>query len=251
MTSPTPREPVAGCYGKLPCLGDFVSRRLPRSFVQPWDAWLQRALAASREQLGAAWLDAYLASPFWRFALSHGLCGPEAWLGVLMPSTDRIGRSFPFTVAMPLRPACASFRLALQAGGWFDAVEAAMLAALHPDHDLARLDEELRMLPALDEPARPADRRAWRVPLPVGEQAMAGLGAVFDGLAPDGLGPHSGWTTTGSSEVPASLLVCAGLPPAEGFASLLDGHWSDPAWSDPPPHPSHHDHDHDHERMNP
>ena len=25
-------EPMAGCYGKLPSRGDFVSRRLPRSF---------------------------------------------------------------------------------------------------------------------------------------------------------------------------------------------------------------------------
>jgi type VI secretion system protein ImpM len=40
MMRPTPHagEPAAGCYGKLPCLGDFVSRRLPRAFIQPWDA---------------------------------------------------------------------------------------------------------------------------------------------------------------------------------------------------------------------
>ena len=90
-----PHPLAAGCYGKLPSLGDFVSRRLPRSFVQPWDAWLQRALAASRARLGAGWLETYLASPFWRFALAPGLCGPEAWVGVLMPSTDRVGRTFP------------------------------------------------------------------------------------------------------------------------------------------------------------
>ena len=42
---------VLGYYGKVPTNGDFVLRRLPRSFVDPWDAWLQRAMAISREQL--------------------------------------------------------------------------------------------------------------------------------------------------------------------------------------------------------
>src|SRR5690348_13402684 len=111
---PNPHGLAAGCYGKLPCLGDFVSRRLPRSFVQPWDAWLQGALSASHAQLGADWIAAYLASPFWRFALPPGLCGPEGWAGVLMPSTDRIGRSFPFTVATPIPPAPVAFQLVLR-----------------------------------------------------------------------------------------------------------------------------------------
>jgi type VI secretion system protein ImpM len=216
----------AGCYGKLPGLGDFVSRRLPRSFVHPWDAWLQRALAASRARLGAGWLETYLASPFWRFALAPGLCGPEAWVGVLMPSTDRVGRTFPFTVAMPRPPAPVACRRALQSRAWFEAVETLMLAALHPAHDLARLDEDLLALPAPDEPDCTGDRRAWHVPLPAGERTLAGFGAALDGVARAGLGPHSAWSTTGSNDVAASLLVCAGLPPEDDFASFLDGHWN-------------------------
>ena len=27
---------VAGCFGKIPQLGDFVTRVLPREFVDPW-----------------------------------------------------------------------------------------------------------------------------------------------------------------------------------------------------------------------
>jgi type VI secretion system protein ImpM len=225
-----PHLPAAGCYGKLPALGDFVSRRLPRSFVQPWDAWLQRALAASRAQLGADWLETWLASPFWRFALAPGVCGPEAWMGVLMPSADRVGRPFPFTVALPRPAAPLACRRALHARSWFDAVERLMLAALHPDHEPARLDADLLALPPPEEPAAYDGRRAWHIPLPAGVRTLAGFGAALDGLAQAGCDPHSAWITTGSDDVPASLLVCAGLPPEDGFASLLDGHWSDPAW---------------------
>ena len=93
---------TSGVYGKLASRGDFVSRGLPHSFIQPWDAWLAAGLLASQEQLGAQWLDAYLVSPLWRFALAPDVCGPTAVVGVLMPSIDRVGRYFPLTIAQTL-----------------------------------------------------------------------------------------------------------------------------------------------------
>ena len=93
---------ATGFFGKLPALGDFVERALPAEFVTPWDAWLQRAIAASRASLGEQWLDIYLTSPLWRFVLGAGPCGARAWAGVMMPSVDRVGRYFPLTVAAPL-----------------------------------------------------------------------------------------------------------------------------------------------------
>ena len=44
--------PAPGLYGKLSDRGDFVSRRLPRAFVDPWDTWLQDSLARGREPMG-------------------------------------------------------------------------------------------------------------------------------------------------------------------------------------------------------
>ena len=41
-----------GFFGKLPARGDFVRAGLPRDFVDPWDAWLQRVLAGSRDAAG-------------------------------------------------------------------------------------------------------------------------------------------------------------------------------------------------------
>ena len=66
-------EEVTGWYGKLPSLGDFASRRLAPAFVEPWDDWLARGLAAWREQAPDGWLEGYLASPSWRFVLMPGV----------------------------------------------------------------------------------------------------------------------------------------------------------------------------------
>ena len=103
-----------GWHGKLPALGDFVSRRLGPEFIEPWDAWLSSGLHALRSAAPATWLQAYLASPSWRFLLQPGALPAEgtssgvssqAWAGVLMPSVDRVGRYFPLTLVQPLRAA--------------------------------------------------------------------------------------------------------------------------------------------------
>jgi len=88
-----------GFFGKIPSRGDFVRAGLPRSFISPWDEWLQAMLPASREALGETWQDAWMEAPIWRFLIQPGICGPDAVLGVFMPSVDRAGRYFPLTLA--------------------------------------------------------------------------------------------------------------------------------------------------------
>ncbi len=69
-------EARLGFSGKLPARGDFVARGLPRSFAEPWDAWLSEVVPGSRAILGEGWLDAWLEAPIWHFALPAGHCGP-------------------------------------------------------------------------------------------------------------------------------------------------------------------------------
>jgi len=102
MSGSTP-VPVArllpGWYGKLPALGDFAVRRLPPAFVEPWDAWLCAVLAAGREG-EMAFVDAALADRIsLRFVLGAGVVTRDIWVGVIVPSADRVGRRFPLTVA--------------------------------------------------------------------------------------------------------------------------------------------------------
>lgn len=126
-------HPTIGLFGKLPARGDFVRLGLPGSFIAPWDGWCQRMVAGSRAAMGDAWLPAWLRAPIWCFALPAGQCGPDAVLGVLLPSVDRAGRYFPLTLAMVARDVAVATLIA--AGDAFLAsAEAAGLDAL--EHDL-------------------------------------------------------------------------------------------------------------------
>jgi type VI secretion system protein ImpM len=112
-----------GYYGKVPAHGDFVSRGLPRSFIDPWDSWLQEAINTSRQQLADSWLNYYLTSPLYRFVLSPGICGQHSWQGVLMPSVDKIGRYFPLTVGLIDKQNINPFIVLQTRNNWFASVE--------------------------------------------------------------------------------------------------------------------------------
>ena len=75
---------------------------LPISFVEPWDTWLQKGLRDAKIELNEKWNDCFMSAPIWRFTLAKGLVGPNAMMGVLMPSVDLVGRQFPLTLAMPI-----------------------------------------------------------------------------------------------------------------------------------------------------
>ena len=119
----------AGFFGKIPTRGDFVRHGLPTDLVRALDTWWQDVLPASRDRLGAAWTDAWMEAPIWRFHLPAGTCGPDAAAGLWLPSTDRAGRLFPLTIAIAA-PAWAGLA---RHGGFLDAAEAIGLAAVEQD----------------------------------------------------------------------------------------------------------------------
>lgn len=91
-----------GAFGKIPSLGDFFRFNLPRSFVEPWDKWLQSGILSCRHDLGEDWTKHYMSAPIWRFSLPSHHAGPQAVSGVLVASVDRVGRHFPLTFAEPI-----------------------------------------------------------------------------------------------------------------------------------------------------
>jgi type VI secretion system protein ImpM len=228
---------VPGLYGKLPILGDFVSRRLPASFVQRWDAWIQQALSASREQLDARWLDTYLTSPIWRFVLSPGICGEKAVTGVLMPSVDRVGRYFPLTLAAMLDEPRIPSQLFVTAADWFDTLEQLALSALEDDINFDGFDRKLQdqcLLPpcstagecaAISRPCEENSRAAIRIIMQRLGQLPTAFIEMGTCLLARFIPTYSLWCTNGSELVNPSLLVYNGLPQPSAFADLLTGHW--------------------------
>src|ERR1700692_2160948 len=98
----------------------------------------------SQTALGEAWLDVFLTSPLWRFALASGVVGAPVWAGLLLPSVDRVGRYFPLTIVAELSPGVLPFELAVAGNSWFDWAETLARRMLEEELvDLNRLESEL------------------------------------------------------------------------------------------------------------
>jgi type VI secretion system protein ImpM len=227
---------VSGFFGKIPSHGDFVTRELPRVFLDSWDRWLQECVAASKSQLGEHWLNIYLTSPIWRFALAPGLCGPAAWAGVLMPSVDRVGRYFPFTIAMPLEPHVNALQVPGSFDSWLDAAEAVALRSLDDDRfDAAAVQAALG---AIVEPQLPAPRP--EITGGIGTTwSMALFGAASERLAADVAATLLARQTEQASlwwtaPPDTTAILVAGLPEPTSFVTLLT-HLRDDAGPAPEP----------------
>jgi type VI secretion system protein ImpM len=227
-------EAVApGFYGKLPVRGDFLSRRLQASFIEPWDGWLQQCLAGARQILGEDWLDHYLGSPVWRYVLGQRVCGPDLVAGVLIPSVDRVGRYFPLTVAtsVPALP-CHPLDLLTNAGAWYESTEKVILSALDPALDLETFDARIRDLGqplATGSDVAPLDPATgsenWRVAIADVASPEAGIEEIRESLLRNALADATLWWTRGSGRIEPCLLLCRGLPKPSEFPAMLAGGW--------------------------
>lgn len=203
---------ITGWYGKLPSLGDFASRRLPPGFLEAWDDWLASGLADWRKREPGTWLDAYLASPSWRFVLMPGVLPGGAWAGVLMPSVDKVGRYFPLTLARPLDPLPRSVPQAQALLAWLERLDDLTVSALQDDWPVEQLETALEHLapwPSTDPLASAASDglAEWLLQV-AGEPARpAGQGRAL-WIAHEGEGGQVLRTTTG-------------LPHAAAFSALL------------------------------
>ena len=216
-----------GWFGKLPSHGDFLARRLPPAVRLCFDDWLQRGLLQSRTDLGDAWLPAWLASPLWRFVVAPGVCGAQAWMGVLMPSHDRVGRCFPLLLmaaagTAPLLADCLSVH-----EDWFVRLEDLALSTLEERFSLETLDTALMALGGAPVSGHGVRACGALVQAPTAGAWETMTAGQLPALARVGLGPgQSAWWTAGAHKVAPCLAVCPGLPGARQFAALLDGRWA-------------------------
>jgi type VI secretion system protein ImpM len=236
-------EVSPGFFGKLPAVGDFVSRRLPRNFLDPWDQWLQAAITSSQEQLGDAWLNNYLTSPIWRFVLSAEVAGPMPYSGIMMPSVDKAGRYFPFTLTSLLPMDTNLFQLAGNSNAWYEAAEAVALSILDEEPpDIESLDSQIDALglltpvgvgrsDGLPRDSGESDIKPWHVPMGSVTGLADILPVMMQSLTEKRFGAYSLWWSAGSDQITPAMLVCDGLPPVKGYAAMLGGGWDEYGWA--------------------
>lgn len=195
---------IPGWFGKMPHLGDFVSRRLPHEFIRGWDDWLQCGMAKAHAELGTAWPARYLVAPVRRFWLAPGQLGDTGWAGVLMPSVDGVGRYFPLTIAAAVPG--HGLAAVLAAGAWFRAIDAAGRKVLDVNFSVDDLEGELAQVAPL--PIEAPDNQQARQ---LAETWLA---------PPDRAQKISLWWCGDATQ--ASQFECFdSLPPAAAFGSLL------------------------------
>lgn len=187
-TNSAPAIPGFAWYGKMPSVGDFISRRMPYPLQQFWDHWAAGGLESLKASSMSSGWDIWRGSPKWAFILPVQPGIPLIQMGVLAPSCDRVGRIFPFLVTLPLPhdrlasyiPCAASLGLA-----WGDVIAQAQMSRLGIEEIDARLASALA--DALSNPATAEDSEKT---LPQGMNPLtlpwADLASTFDGQGGEG-----------------------------------------------------------------
>lgn len=230
---------LTGLFGKLPAHGDFIYRDLPTSFINVWDEWLQGYVASGREQLGENWLELYLISPIWRFAFSEGVIDGNVWAGIMLPSVDRVGRYFPFSVVTKLPAATNPIDFITTRRNWYKSMEEVALNALDGQLGIDELVEELNdSFPMkndtyvrgvnIDTPSRMLIKTTDSV-----QPTNTVLPFMLDACLSNALQSYSVWSTTGSEMIDPCVFVNKGLPSLSSVAAMLDGRWQDWRWQLP------------------
>ena len=151
--------------------------------------------------------------------LGPGVCGPQAAVGVVMPSIDRVGRYFPLTVAVLLDHDADPASVVGGSDVWFEQVEQLLLSTLSVEASFEAFGAGLETLggPAC-LPRAPSSRFAGLHRFDATDPK-----ARMTALAEQACEGASLWWGQGSERIAPALLRCQGLPAAADFAQFLLG----------------------------
>lgn len=230
---------TTGLFGKLPAHGDFLCRDLDANFVEVWDTWLQGFVGGTQEQLGENWLDTYLTSPIWRFAFSDGVVDENVWAGVVLPSVDRVGRYFPFSIVRRVNSSLSPAEIIANRIDWFEAMEEIALQSLDGELLIEEIVEEINTVEldvttAYDKLNSMGGIMGTVVNMDFEEQSPLSTYPYFiDNAMRQTHTSYSAWSTRGSQLVDPCVMFCKGLPQISGTAAMLDGDWAESNWDEP------------------
>lgn len=212
-----------GIFGKLPAHGDFIDRNLSGEFIQVWDEWMQCILSGSKERLGDGWLDYYLTSRIWRFALKPGVVDGQSWFGVVVPSVDSVGRYFPLTMTVPVEGNLNTNNVISDNDGWFSALEALAISALNSQYTVDEIltnSSDIHIV-LRDSPVKIHKAINGSINIYGGNFADQVMMVGADSM--DSLGAYSIWMASGEDKQGSCTLIKTGLPSPDDYVDMICG----------------------------
>lgn len=230
---------TCGFFGKLPGMGDFVSRGWLTGAREGLDALLQEAIG---ELLASSTVgrETISQAPCVVLSIRPGIIGEQGLLAVLVPSHDRVGRTFPL---------CAGVQWTDDGRGsmgwpspdYAKALLAGLLPAIAVD---ATPDELLSEIVAVGDP-----RNFPRIFGGLGgDETLPRLGSELNLLRIQGpfaaMSPvQQAWCSMlndasdvlgiriDEAGVPQDFFVCRRFASGGSFAAMFDGNWVERGWS--------------------
>lgn len=127
---------MAGFFGKMPSIGDFVSRDLPQEVKIKLDDWFQTGLTHCSETLDVQWDLWYREAPIWHFYFSSGVVDESPWLGLWIASIDSAGRKFPLSLLAPMNQPLTDMTSIYQYDPWFANCEDILFSVFNEPFDV-------------------------------------------------------------------------------------------------------------------
>ncbi len=235
---------TTGYYGKTAARGDFVSHRLPQTFINVWDDWAQQLVVACQQNNPDNFDQAWYRLPTYRFAFSAGLAGEHGWLGILIPSTDSVGRKFPLCFARPLNSNALPNHALLSSDVYYQDIENLIGQLMTSDYDFSQLASDLDAIDQQHQPAAEqsdgantqttlqtkADSLCLRLSARLND-SQAHLDIYTNAILVAACGSYSMWVTSDISTSSAETLLFEGLPGQDVCSALFDGQFTTPQWS--------------------
>jgi type VI secretion system protein ImpM len=224
-----------GYYGKTPHRGDFVRFNLPQAFIKVWDDWLQQIMINGESQ-GQTWPAQYAQAPAYRFVLSGGIAGNTPWIGILKASQDKVGRRFPFCLALSLPVHDLPCVSVTTKAPWFDEAEALLTRVLASEYNFDDLQGELAsmvnrhtqpIVPTVNPISLASSQSTDDVTISVlssnALRSSQTLPSLLDTVLQQTIGEYSLWMASGGIDVTA---INSGLPTNSTGLALFNSDWT-------------------------
>ncbi|REL27673.1 type VI secretion system-associated protein TagF [Thalassotalea euphylliae] len=221
-----------GFYGKLPSYGDFITRNVAPELIDKWDNWLSQSLECAQLQLKEQWHQRYLNAPVWRFLLPNDDDQSVVTLGMMMPSTDKVGRIYSFAIFLQAELPSNVFGLVVQLNRYFEQLEDFAISLLDVEElDLDEVQTELEHS-SQKQSVKTALLTTNELPICEGEivavrlsevSALAGeLAGLIEPLIYTHTACYSAWWTSGSQTRCPQLRIFSQLPAPHCFDTFLE-----------------------------